>query len=286
MDETAEPLHRLRPLSPQPTGLTPRGKLDQPVKAILFDIYGTLFISAAGDIRRSLGAVADAPALQQLLNRYAIQQRPADLVERLEAAIAQDHRQRRKQGADHPEVDIEQIWADVLAWDDPTLLRHFAATFERLVNPVWPMPHLKELIQGCRRRHLVMGLVSNAQFYTSELFRRFLKSDPAELGFSPPLCIYSYQHGRAKPSPYLFQLAHTRLRRMGLQPRQVLFVGNDMRNDILPAHQVGFATALFAGDKRSLRLRSSDPQCRALSPNLLLTDLFQLMEHLNLTSRA
>jgi hypothetical protein len=38
-------------------------------------------------------------------------------------------------------------------------------------------------------------------------------------------------------------------------------------------------TALFAGDRRSLRLRKDDPSCRLLTPDLVITDLGQLIEH-------
>ena len=41
----------------------------------------------------------------------------------------------------------------------------------------------------------------------------------------------------------------------GVAPGEVLYVGNDMLNDVYAAGQVGFRTALFAGDQRSLRMR-------------------------------
>jgi putative hydrolase of the HAD superfamily len=53
-----------------------------------------------------------------------------------------------------------------------------------------------------------------------------------------------------------------------------------MLNDIFPAKITGFQTALFAGDKRSLRRRTDDPRCRNLKPDLVVTDLGQLIEHL------
>jgi putative hydrolase of the HAD superfamily len=50
-----------------------------------------------------------------------------------------------------------------------------------------------------------------------------------------------------------------------------------MLNDIYPARKAGFKTALFAGDQRSLRMRSDDPRCRDLTPDLVVTDLGQLI---------
>ena len=63
-----------------------------------------------------------------------------------------------------------------------------------------------------------------------------------------------------------------------LGPAEVLAVGNDMLNDVLPARETGFRTALFAGDARSLRLREGDPRLDVFSPDLVLTDLDQLPE--------
>jgi putative hydrolase of the HAD superfamily len=68
---------------------------------------------------------------------------------------------------------------------------------------------------------------------------------------------------------------------MGVEPSAVLYVGNDMLKDIHPARSVGFRTALFAGDRRSLRLRQEDSRCRKLSPDLIVTDLGQLAGHLS-----
>jgi putative hydrolase of the HAD superfamily len=55
-------------------------------------------------------------------------------------------------------------------------------------------------------------------------------------------------------------------------------VGNDMLKDIWPAARLGCKTALFAGDRRSLRLREDDERCRELEPDLVVDDLSQLAQ--------
>lgn len=126
-----------------------------------------------------------------------------------------------------------------------------------------------------------MGLISNAQFYTVYLFKWLLGAAPEDLGFQPGLIFLSYQTGYAKPSPELFQRAADALNKMNIQTQAVLFMGNDMLNDILPAKRAGFKTALFAGDKRSLRLRKDDPRCRNQSADIVLTDLIQLFDFIS-----
>ncbi|MEQ8837627.1 MAG: HAD family hydrolase, partial [Lacipirellulaceae bacterium] len=62
-----------------------------------------------------------------------------------------------------------------------------------------------------------------------------------------------------------------------ITPAETLYVGNDMRNDIWPAAKVGFKTALFAGDERSLRLREDEPnRDQRPEPDAVVTELDQL----------
>jgi putative hydrolase of the HAD superfamily len=74
----------------------------------------------------------------------------------------------------------------------------------------------------------------------------------------------------------MFKLAAEVFSRREILPASVLYVGNDMCNDILPAKTIGFQTALFAGDRRSLRRRADDDCCRGLVPDAIVTDLRQL----------
>jgi putative hydrolase of the HAD superfamily len=50
-----------------------------------------------------------------------------------------------------------------------------------------------------------------------------------------------------------------------------------MLNDVAAASQAGFRTALYAGDRRSLRLRSGDDRIQRVQPDLVVTHLRQLM---------
>ena len=138
------------------------------------------------------------------------------------------------------------------------------------------MPGLNRLLKKCREASIRLGIISNAQFYTRFLFDWLLGRDLIQLGFDPDLVIFSYEHKRAKPDSYLFELARDRLANQAIAPERTAYVGNDIRNDILPAVQVGFQTILFAGDQRSLRLRRDDPACRSIKPDMVITELTQL----------
>ncbi len=108
----------LHPLHPVPAGLAPRGRLRLPVRAVLFDLYGTLWASAAGDLDRRNPSPAPAPpGLPELLRRYGCPLSPQELAGALAAAIRREHERQRAEGADFPEVRIERIWAELLGLD-------------------------------------------------------------------------------------------------------------------------------------------------------------------------
>ena len=271
----------MRPLSPLSTSMRPGGRLTEPIQCVIFDIYGTLFISAAGDISLAQKTSPEARKLQHLLQKFNIRKTPQNLTAELYQAIEGEHRRLRDDGIDYPEIEIDQIWKQILETDDLDSARRFAIEYELIVNPVFPMPNLEKTLIACRKQNLTMGLISNAQFFTPLLFEWFLQAKPENLGFHSELIFLSYQLRHAKPSPVLFEQAATVMKAMGLGTAACLYVGNDMLNDIYPAKQIGFQTALFAGDARSLRLRTDDARCVDLAADLVLTDLAQLINHIS-----
>ncbi|MBW2089294.1 MAG: HAD hydrolase-like protein [Deltaproteobacteria bacterium] len=167
------------------------------------------------------------------------------VLKRFYAAIENQHEILKKKGVDFPEVEIDQIWMRVLEKDDRETVRSFAVKFELIANPVYPMPHLEKLLSACQNSNVLMGIISNAQFYTPYLFNWFLDSNPEDLGFHPGLILYSYKFGVAKPSTFMFRVAAEKLKNMNIPVHSALYIGNDMLNDIFPAKNVGFKTGLL-----------------------------------------
>jgi putative hydrolase of the HAD superfamily len=300
MDETTvlvEIIRRSsRPLDPSPAGGKKGGDLPHPAKAVLFDLYGTLFIVGARASRSddSIWSVAS------LLGAYGIDGDSASILRTFRERIFSEHARMRNDGVDFPEVRIEEVWKDVLGMENVERARRFAVEYECLVNPVWPMPHAQALIEELRDANVVLGIVSNAQFFTPLLFRAFFDAAELEMGFDEKLVLYSYLHGRAKPSLVLFQKARDVLLGRSILPENVLFVGNDEKNDIVPAFRTGFQTAFFRGDRRSRRTgdaereaaeqepaglkhaerETAEPATGRRCPDLLVTSLAQLSEFL------
>jgi putative hydrolase of the HAD superfamily len=268
-------LHRMAPL---PTGMAPGGSIRGVLKAVLFDIYGTLFISGTGDIGVAQDNFRRTAAMDTLRRHYQISWSAEQMSHKLFDAIRASHRFQQAAGVDHPEVQIDRIWQKMLGWEDMTRIRRLAEAYETIVNPTYPMPGLDQVLRTLKRRGMVMGIISNAQFFTPNLFKKFLGTLPEALGFARALTLYSFEFGRAKPSVALFEAVAESLQKRNIQPASALYVGNDMRNDILPAQSAGFQTALFAGDRRSLRRREDDPGLQAIRPDVVITDLRQILE--------
>jgi len=270
----------VRPLDAIPTGLKPSGSLKNKIQCLMFDIYGTLFISNSGEINISTPPSWLPAGLKRLLDEFGIGGDVRETLGLFFKTIRRRHDEMKASGIDFPEVQIDRIWMQVLGIDDRETAKTFAVKFELLANPVYPMPHLEKLLAACKEKHTRLGIISNAQFYTPHLFRWFLDTTMEGLGFDPELTFLSYRLGRAKPSEIIYHQAAEKLAAMNIPAESSLYIGNDMLNDIYPAQKAGFKTALFAGDARSLRRREDHPVCRTLSPDLVITDLAQILDHI------
>ena len=289
----ADLIRRIRalttPLTPLPTDVAPRLAPLTGIRAVLFDVYGTLVISGSGDIGLTDASAADQPFLAALA--AADIELPAALPQSFEGAdalakeIRASHARSRAEGVAYPEVEIRRIWQALLAQfglePDAEGIARVAVEYELRVNPVWPMPGLSEMLAALRTRGLVLGIVSNAQFYTPLMLRTFLDAELPDAGFDPRCAAWSYRLGQAMPSLAIYEQALAALQaHHGIGPEAVLYVGNDQRNDIWPAAVSGCRTALFAGDARSLRLRQDDPQASAVVPERIVTRLAQIPDAL------
>jgi len=270
-----------QPLEPVPAGIHRGGTLHETTRALLFDVYGTLFISVAGDIGAAeKQADQNVGRIRNLLERFHVRRDVHTLHSDFFDAIRRQKGRMEAQGVDFPEVVIEDIWKELLKTDEDAFVRQFAMEYELIVNPVYPMPHARELMMICREKKIPMGIISNAQFYTSYLFTALMRDSLGGLGFRDDLLFFSYRYGYCKPSLFLFRKAADSLNRLGITAEKTLYVGNDMLKDIYPAQKMGFQTALFAGDKRSLKLREDDNRCRDLSADIVITDLLQIADYL------
>lgn len=288
---------RFESLEPIPTNVKPAQAKLNSIRAVLFELYGTLFISGGGDLVTSREA-ADERALAEVFKIIGIPPKgisaPAlakEALQRYFAAIDEIRGEAAAGGTDAPAIDVVKLWQRVLrelgesdllqkkpkeGQNNAPEVKLLAAEYAARVNPCWPMPGMVRCLTALVRRGFLLGIVSNAQFYSRDLFPALLGKQAEEMGFDPTLEFYSYQCGFAKPSLRFFQSVVERLAEMSVKPAETLYVGSDLFNDILPAARAGFRTALFAGDARSFKPRNNDPRAAGIKPDLILTSLGQI----------
>lgn len=286
------------PLEPIATNLEPRLSKLSDVRAVIFDVYGTLLISGCGEV----GSATDQPtesisrsdpmaealiAIGVTASSEPSEGGPFEGGPRREDLIAmiRDHNQRaQSEDRPSPEVEILSVWRDLMiafghadVAEDPKRLQMAAATFEAIANPTWPMPGAADLIQSLADSGRSLGIVSNAQVFTIDLVESLTGQRLHEGPFDLDLCVFSNRYRQSKPGPRLFAVLRSMLDRSGVRADQAVYVGNDMLNDVWAAKQAGLRTAWFVGDQRSARPRENDDRCRSLSPDVIVTQLSQLI---------
>ena len=262
------------------------------IKAVIFDVYGTLVISGSGDVG-SADATGRSALIRNAIEDLGITQGidAVPTAEMLQQTIQQLNFERQGPDCPNPEVDIVEVWRHLLAkcgWTGGAAniqsIVRLATQYEAWANPTWPMRHASQLLTELKAAGLPLGIVSNAQIFTPSLVKDLLNQDGLEeSGFSLDLCVFSNRYRQAKPGPRLFDVLLKGLLARNILPREAIYVGNDMLNDIWAASQAGLRTAWFAGDRRSCRPRQQDDRCQVLHPDVVLTDLMQLPECLQIS---
>jgi putative hydrolase of the HAD superfamily len=105
-------------MSPRPTAMRPGGGLDAKIQSVFFDIYGTLFISASGDIHAARKSLEPSQRLERLAHKYDVGKPAQALITELHDAIETKHRRLKGHGIDYPEIKIDEIWQQILGIDD------------------------------------------------------------------------------------------------------------------------------------------------------------------------
>jgi putative hydrolase of the HAD superfamily len=131
-------------------------------------------------------------------------------------------------------------------------------------------------------RGVAQGLLSDGQSFTAGQLQRCLRrQDPGfDLSATIPstLRVLSSDKRAKKPSETLFRAVAQLAQSRGASPDEVLHVGSNLGRDIAPAKKIGFRTALFAGDRNSLVATREQLKNPATRPDVLITELPQIVE--------
>ena len=199
-------------------------------KAILFDLYGTLIdIETDESMEEIYRGIAHYLTYHGVyLHRWEVRERYYDIMKQQKDARAEAY----------PEIDVEAIWneflmqegirSSVLRGQLAKVIAHLYRGISR--NRLQLYPDVKRVLNELQTRYR-LALISDAQscFALPEIRAVGLE------GYFESIVISSH-HGYRKPDSRLFRKT---LDNMGLDPGEVIWVGNDMYRDIYGARLVG-----------------------------------------------
>ena len=122
------------------------------IRAVIFDIYGTLVVSGSGDVgsadvSQSTDHIADALKACGV----SVDAESCPTLASLKRLIGETNLASQSEACPKPEVDIVDIWRQLFAQhglpqiaEDTGLVVKIAAAYEARANPTWPMPGAAE----------------------------------------------------------------------------------------------------------------------------------------------
>jgi len=203
-------------------------------RGLLFDYGGTLVEEDAYDARAGI----------ELLLSHATYRSPNAT---LDALVARADLVTRDVAARRDEFQIETPWASLTRLIHDYFGTRFDAPLPALELPFWnasvrtrPMPGAREALLEFHRRGVPMGVVSNSSFG-----RHVIRHELAKHGLADHLStiVVSAEYAVRKPSPLLFEIAAASL---GMDARDIWFVGDRVDTDVAGAHVAGMTSVLYA----------------------------------------
>lgn len=295
----------LWPAAPQtePAKATPYLAPLTGIKAVTWNVYGTLLTIADGQLLlQHPQAIRMQVAMEKTIHEFnmwsSMTRRPGEpweyFLPKYNSAVEDARLTGGWQKGDFPEVNSAHVWRkliDMLSkkdfaydvdrygdWDE--LAEKVAFFFQRCLQGIQGAKSALRVVTEVAAAGLKQGLLAESQPYTlAQLLRGFEEQGrlpPLTDVFSPGCLILTHELGVRKPSASLFQLSRARFAQLKLEPEEVLYVSSRLTDDLAVAKQYGFRTALFAGDKLSLKASAADCKDPALKPDRLLTKLDQI----------
>jgi putative hydrolase of the HAD superfamily len=251
------------------------------IRAVMFDVYGTLFnywrpeFGSEEEKRSAVLATFRKTISRFRMERFLVEMNPGEAAEKTlhdlnNGLIALKHDLARDRKTEFPEVKIEEVWNMIFLMlkrrgydagdffgDESEFVRCIAYYYNFHSFNRGLYPGVADALRSLNEKNILCGIVSNAQFYTPLDLTLFLRDqsngaiDDFTRLFEPDLTFFSYEYGVSKPNPLLFRRLFDALYEFQVLPSQVLFVGNDLSLDIKAAQDAGMKTAFFTGDKES-----------------------------------
>jgi putative hydrolase of the HAD superfamily len=194
--------------------------------AILFDLWGTLINSVDFDPRKGHAAVLETC---ENPNRVTLDD-VMDLGQRVvSATVAREE----EVALEFTQASLLRIVSDAFGLRPRMSLQESELVFWRASLVVSLIDGVPDLLREVEASGMPMGVVSNSSF-ASPTLEQELQVQGIRSHFR--FVISSADYGVRKPDPLIFEVA---LRRLGMEPGQVWFAGDNVGYDIIGARQAG-----------------------------------------------
>jgi FMN phosphatase YigB (HAD superfamily) len=274
------------------------------IKAVTWSIYGTLLSITGGELYfehpdQFVMDTALDKTIQEFKMWCAMSRKPgqpAEYLRQIYHNILIGHKTMPGGGERYPEISSDRIWETFikkLLQNDYQFDAGFYGALNEFSQKVAYFFHAS--LQGtacyagaakalgyCRERHLIQGLLADAQSFTICQLERGLAAQDAQAKLDdlvvPEMRICSFEVKAKKPSERLFRHMLDALAQRGIGPTQVLHIGSHVLNDVAPARRLRMKTGLFVGDKAATHASPEQLREPNSRPDVLLTELAQVAD--------
>jgi FMN phosphatase YigB (HAD superfamily) len=274
------------------------------VRAVTWSVYGTLLAISGGELlfehpEEFVMNLALEKTVQEFKMWGSMTRKPgqpSEYLGQLYGNALTEQRLAPSRGEKHPEIVAERIWENIVKkllqkeykFDAGFFgslneyARKIAFYFHASLQGTACYDGAAATLRQLKAGGLAQGLIAEGQSFTLvQLQRGLAAQEPAvrvDEVIDKDLRALSFDVGAKKPSDRLFKALLPALEQRGLTPHQVLHVGSHIAHDVVPAKRLGMRTALFAGDKASLGASAEQLKDPASRPDVLLTELPQVLD--------
>jgi len=227
------------------------------IKAVTFDLWETLLFErdGASGRRSSVRCSSVAEAFNKLGVPVSTEQVSSALKRVIESLLEVWDRNEDVSHVEQLELLVRFVSNGSLAlkneWVEELSSAYVSPFFE---VPPYLNPGAVSVLEGLAKAGKRIGLICNTGMTPGFALRRFLESEGVLEYFD--FLAFSDEIGFRKPDSRVFHLV---ARKLKVDPRSVVHVGDNLRVDVLGAKSAGFKAICFACDEGRDKIAEADP---------------------------
>ncbi|QVL32913.1 HAD family hydrolase [Telmatocola sphagniphila] len=287
---------------PKPMKAKPHVKKMTGLKAVFWNIYGTLLVISEGNFKlKSDIELMLNVALDKTIHEFKMWQsmsrkpgQPAEYMREIYDRALREATMLPSRNEKYPETRSELIWENIIKRLLQKEYKFDAAMYGSLnqftqkvafffhvaMQGAGAFPGAADTIRNLESLGIAQGLYADGQCFSTAHLGWCLREQNST--FDMDLLIpgrnrkISCNFNARKPSEAFLATVTSHLELLNISPDQALHVGCDMNRDIIPAKAAGLRTALFVGDRNAVIASPEQLKDDSTRPDMLLTELSQL----------